>query len=388
MLREMKRVIELGKVDATGNGRKDNAVSIEIEVRRKDKKKRTVDLDYVNGYHELSIAGDVWNRSRTDIIMGGQCYDEIARLFPRNVAVRQLVTIWKRWHLNDMNSASRRQQEVLNYWWSIIPEFPNLPDDLPSDSLLGLLLADAVANEPMIRHSLYVAKPGGIAVFQTAAYVRHMLMQYQNDVRFSSTNYADYQAKSLAWQGLVQEMFRNPGFNSRPDHYKSSKAILTLENLYRDDGYQYGSAWLVEPLPDEVVERIVSLIDILDGDGEDEEEERILPRDYKFYQSGMASSNSGWAPGTREWTLEINGERFSYHTGPAIRDVKPEDALASLFSDAQYEDWDVQEMCDELGFKPKEAKRVLEAIKSNTKRLRRALGWAEYARLTEIYSDY
>lgn len=88
-------IIQLGKVDATDNGIKDNAVDIQIKLE--------------DG--KFTASGSIWNRLKSDIIAGGQNLDEIAGLFPDNVTVAKIHTIWKKYHLNDMNAGTQLQED-------------------------------------------------------------------------------------------------------------------------------------------------------------------------------------------------------------------------------------------------------------------------------------
>lgn len=110
-----KWTLDLGKVDASGNGRKSNRVTLEVELRHKANDVAPyldVDLRTRKEYTELSIIGNVWNGAGSDIISGGQNVDEIRRLFPTG-AVRRLVDIWDRWHLGGMKSGTREQERFL-----------------------------------------------------------------------------------------------------------------------------------------------------------------------------------------------------------------------------------------------------------------------------------
>lgn len=93
-----KWTLDLGKVDANGRGRKANRVTLDVELSIK--REATV----------LSICGAVWNAVGSDHQSGGQCEDEIARLFPGNASVLRLVEIWKVWHLNDMKAGCSHQR--------------------------------------------------------------------------------------------------------------------------------------------------------------------------------------------------------------------------------------------------------------------------------------
>lgn len=77
-----------------------------------------MELKYKNGDHNkpaLSICGKLWNARHTDIVMGGQCLDEMAKLgdLRFNTLFRKLHRLWKRWHLNDMCAGTIKQEAAL-----------------------------------------------------------------------------------------------------------------------------------------------------------------------------------------------------------------------------------------------------------------------------------
>jgi hypothetical protein len=161
-----QKTIKLGKVDGYGNGTKNCAAEIEVEVRSitKDYDKLTVDLEPIRSYHELSICGAIWNHIHTDWVSGGQNDDELLGYFPDDPRVAEIVKTWDRWHLNGMISGSRRQSKAID----------------------------------------------------------------------------EYRQANPLW---------------RYD-YGEACEILKAQGLYEDRGYKYGHAWLVEPLPQEIIEQV------------------------------------------------------------------------------------------------------------------------------------
>lgn len=93
----MKKTLSFGKVDYNNKGRRNCKVTIEVELK--------------DG--ELSICGNVWNPSETDIYSGGQNLDEIRKLLRGNPKVKRIHEIWQRWHLNHMRAGSPRQRAYL-----------------------------------------------------------------------------------------------------------------------------------------------------------------------------------------------------------------------------------------------------------------------------------
>jgi hypothetical protein len=108
----MSKTFTFPKVAYTSS-RRVNLPTIEVELRKADTDKP-----------ELSICGNLWNSSHTDIVMGGQCLDEMSKLgdLRFNTLFRKLRRLWKLYHLNDMHAGSRSQEDAL------IAEFGKIPD--------------------------------------------------------------------------------------------------------------------------------------------------------------------------------------------------------------------------------------------------------------------
>ena len=67
---------------------------------------------------ELSICGSVWNSKHTDIIMGGQCIDELAEFdsLRNNDLFMKLYSLWKNYHLNGMHAGTVKQEKAIKEW--------------------------------------------------------------------------------------------------------------------------------------------------------------------------------------------------------------------------------------------------------------------------------
>jgi hypothetical protein len=101
-------------------------VELEVEIRAG---KNTVapylniDLEPLPEYVEISVCGSVWQKARRDIYSGGQNIEEIAAMFPENVRVQEIAAIWRRWHLNGLNSGTRAQREFIDQHKAANPEW-------------------------------------------------------------------------------------------------------------------------------------------------------------------------------------------------------------------------------------------------------------------------
>ena len=103
-----RKTYVLGKTDYNGSGRRNCECAIEWELR--------------DG--RFSMSACVWNPRKTDIYMGGQCVDEVASLFPEDLKAQRMVSVWKRWHLNDMRAGSPAQEEYLRTTPDAFPGYP------------------------------------------------------------------------------------------------------------------------------------------------------------------------------------------------------------------------------------------------------------------------
>lgn len=103
----MKRTIEFGKVAYTGKN-KSYLVTLEIELQDKA------------GKPVFTVSGNVWNTMHTDIVMGGQCVDDIwneYRAQLKNPALyKQIMKLWQKWHLNDMHAECEHQEAKKMTW--------------------------------------------------------------------------------------------------------------------------------------------------------------------------------------------------------------------------------------------------------------------------------
>ena len=66
-------------------------------------------LQYKNGDMKkpvLSICGNISNATHTNVVIGGQCLDEMANIdsLSCNLLFKKLYRLWKRHHLNDLKT--------------------------------------------------------------------------------------------------------------------------------------------------------------------------------------------------------------------------------------------------------------------------------------------
>ena len=76
--------------------------------------KRTAEITIELNKGRLSICGVVYTgkkllKSEKNLLSGGQCIDDCKGIIPE-----QLVSVWERWHLNDMRAGTPKQTEAID----------------------------------------------------------------------------------------------------------------------------------------------------------------------------------------------------------------------------------------------------------------------------------
>lgn len=220
-----KHTIRLPKVDYNETGRKNCGVEIEVEIREREQ----LGL-------ELSICGAIWNPRHTDHYSGGQNLEEIAKLYPANVRVQRIIEIWRRWHLNTMRAGCEHQRtnwdtdsKVTPYTWDL-----NFSDP----DIRGAYKA--------LRDAEHILRTNGVADLDEE--VRRIL------------------ALPLSVTTTTDEA--PPGYKSANPHVRvesinwvrqSDHPAGILAKSCEECGYKYGTAWITEELPPEIVTEIKSL---------------------------------------------------------------------------------------------------------------------------------
>lgn len=99
------KTFNIGKIDYYGRGRKINPVTVEVELTEKD------------GKPCFSASATVYNQSKTDIIVCGQCLDSIAKR-TKSKQFMEIYRLWKLYHLNDMHAGTIEQEKAIEDWES------------------------------------------------------------------------------------------------------------------------------------------------------------------------------------------------------------------------------------------------------------------------------
>lgn len=125
----MKATFNFGKICMNYAGRKENLVTVDVELRKRggepvlakdpDSGKYIPTGDTTPEYVEFSASANVWNRIQSDIIIGGQCLDEINK---HRAQLSDLKTwdfiyrMWKKYHLNGMHAGTPEQEKAVADW--------------------------------------------------------------------------------------------------------------------------------------------------------------------------------------------------------------------------------------------------------------------------------
>ena len=97
----MKKTYYFNKIAAYGKN-KVNAVEV------------TIGLSGDEGRPVFTASGSVWNATHTDIVMGGQCLDDLNNYnsIKSNPTFQKILTLWRKYHLNDMHPECEHQRAL------------------------------------------------------------------------------------------------------------------------------------------------------------------------------------------------------------------------------------------------------------------------------------
>lgn len=99
----LKKTINFGYIDYDENNRNDNLVTVEIVLKNTEKPC-------------LSICGNIWNSSRSNILSGGQNLDTIKPYLEGNKLFEIVHDMWEKYHLNEMRIGTMEQMKAIQEW--------------------------------------------------------------------------------------------------------------------------------------------------------------------------------------------------------------------------------------------------------------------------------
>ena len=198
----------------------------------------------------FSMSAQIWQQNKRDILMGGQCVDEVAKLFPNDAKLQRMCKIWERWHLNDMRAGCEHQREL--------PEFQ--PRYEP-------------ALEISVEYYAYEALKRAAEKDETSPGAKLLANLQAFDVRpFHKVLMTQERVDKLyAWLGVWADWADQTTKYAKGPNLIIKKVEIPLSRTYPEDhplgflakpcpvcGYKYGTKWLKEELPEDVVKEIES----------------------------------------------------------------------------------------------------------------------------------
>lgn len=99
----MKKTFDFGKIAYAGD-RKVNAVEVTVELKENEQ-----------GIKTFRASANVWNSTKTDIVAGGQCLDELNKYksLRDDKEFSLIYEMWQKYHLNDLHAGTERQEDAL-----------------------------------------------------------------------------------------------------------------------------------------------------------------------------------------------------------------------------------------------------------------------------------
>lgn len=183
---------------------------------------------------EFSMMGEV--KYRDGGSSGGQNIEEIAKAFPHDEKIQRMCAIWKRWHLNHMKAGCAHQRAT----WDISKEVVLTHYKWTTK---WHALTRKASNGEMERDE-YELFCGWSRAMKAAT------------LGLNSPKYETEGIKSLIEEGWLEVEKRetkracNVNFREHPEGLLSKPCEVC--------GYEYGTAWLKEELPAEVLAEIES----------------------------------------------------------------------------------------------------------------------------------
>lgn len=181
--------------DFTGR-RSKHKVTLDIEIKSKDREQQGTDGINYEDPLELSISQSIWQRDESDILSGGQGQDTLREALKEGKLeigngiteeeFEEFLDIWDKWHLNDLNAGTERQKEIIE--------------------------------------------------------------EHKDEQKYKKFDEFLDRPKAIL-----------EDFDAEPD--KETEG-------FGDEGYSYGSAWLYQPLPQDVIDFVEDFKDKLESGGE------------------------------------------------------------------------------------------------------------------------
>lgn len=218
-----------------------NRFTVEFEIRTKERKLRNREtLEFFTETREISLTGGCDSPLC-------QCYDHIK---PRTEGQKLLIEFWHNYHLNHMRGGTKTQESYLHSQQYL--------DDCKKAA------TDA---------KIYYLCPHQ-ADFSLPDLAHSMGLTWNDQIQ----QFADIEASKLEsrfqdWhKAFRRDKDGNVNFN--PSDYHVQCAMLAARGIWNDRGYQYGTEWLFDPIPEDIEDTIDALIEKIEEE-EDELTEQL-----------------------------------------------------------------------------------------------------------------
>lgn len=221
-----KKSFNFGKVAYNGKS-KYNQVTLEVKLR-------------VDNKVTFSASGEVWNRLHSDILMGGQCIDDIYNDFKHELSnislYKNIMGLWRKWHLNDMHPDCIHQREL---GWSDIL----LDDSRPKtqDNMASWTYPKRQGLE-LLGYKLYEFIPFNFVIGgEYNSYIKISMHKIKN---------------------LVKKLFKVDVW--RDESKAHAKGVMGKPCPVC--GYKYGTSWVHEPISNQDLDLIMELLEVPSGE--------------------------------------------------------------------------------------------------------------------------
>lgn len=231
----MKRSLNFGEIDINGTGKKENRVIVHIEYTEGEKKR-------------FSVSADVWNRRRTDLIMGGQCLGSIAP-YINDPVFNEILRLWRLYHLNDMHPECEHQaaegwgqkatEKVTLYHWRMTQDATREQKAAEKAAIFALKRGEMF--KPTIKQRFFANLECSLTTY-TEMPPADIAKYYEPKKPLFAGDKGHTETKALGW---LRETEHPEGL--------LSKACPVC-------GYKYGHGWNYFPIPEEDEKIIYSIL--------------------------------------------------------------------------------------------------------------------------------
>lgn len=211
----------------------------------------TWELRDKDGFKVFSMCAEIWQQNMKDILCGGQCVDTVAALFPNDYKLQRMKEIWERWHLNDMRAHCQHQRLLPAFQYRDM-EMLEVEVEFHAFSALEKAAAkDDLGPEAKTLANLqaFGVKPFNKVLmdFDRANRLYEYLDRWMPGWKEGQTKYA--KGKNLTARPIKKALNW-----LRP----SEHPMGFLGKACPECGYKFGSAWMKEEIPADVIAEIES----------------------------------------------------------------------------------------------------------------------------------